>query len=530
MKRYISIIVLASAIFTACSESFLDETPQSFESADQTYTSTKGFNAALNGLYAYARLEFQTWNDGVISHGACPYEALQGGLDICYINSPDGSLQHFQNYTFDPSNSYISNRWKWAYGLITNANMMINYAENNDVAWVDSSDKEFYQANAHFFRAYAYRYLVYLYGDVPWIEKVEDDYRTDFERTPKATVLAKMIEDLEFAAKYLPEAPDAVKDGELTKWVALHLLSEINIFAGNWEEAENAALEVINSPYFQLMDTRFGQNASQAGDPFSDMFLEKNHNRASGNRESIWVQQAEYSTTGGGDAYTDWTRRAWVASCYNIPGFIISKEYGGRGLGQIRPIDYLFDSYEAGDMRNSEYNIRRDYYYNDPDNTELYGQKHEITEDNMNRGYAFPTITKFYYMPDNDETYAGNQKDKTRFRLAETYLLLAEAYINDNELGKATDAINEVRGRAGASLAQESEVNIDYLLDERARELLGEEMRRFTLARTGKLIERTKKYNSKSASKINDKHALWPIPQTIIDANSGLVWENNPGY
>lgn len=209
---------------------------------------------------------------------------------------------------------------------------------------------------------------------------------------------------------------------------------------------------------------------------------------------------------------------------------MITQEYGGRGLGQIRPIDYIFNSYETKDMRNSIYNIRREFIYNDPKNTELFGKKHTITEDNMDRGYMFPTTTKFDYMPENDPTYAGNQKDKIRFRLAETYLLLAEAYLADNQASKAVDAINKVRERAGATLAKAAEVNMDYLLDERSRELLGEEMRRFTLVRTGKLIERTKKYNSKSASTIKDYHVLWPVPQGVIDANSGLKWENNPGY
>lgn len=529
MKKYISIL-LALVLCSACSESFLEENPKDFESAENTYKTTKGFNAGLNGLHAYARLEFETWNDNIIAQGACPYEVLQGGLDICYINNVDGTLKPFQLYTFDATNSYISNRWKWAYGLITNANMIINYAEMTDVVWAKPTDKEFFQANARFFRAYAYRYLTYLYGDVPWVDKVEDSYRIDFERTPKAQVLAKMIEDLEFAAKYLPENPGDVRDGELTKWTALHMLSEISIFAGDYKKAQTAALEVINSPYFKLMDTRFGKKASQDGDPFADMFLEGNQNRNGGNLESIWVIQAEYNVTGGSTSYNDWTRRAWVPAYYSIQGFQITQEYGGRGLGQIRPMPYVLDSYEAKDMRNSEYNVRREFFYNDPANTALFGKKHTITEDNMDRGYAFPAITKFDYMPENDPTYGGNQKDKMRFRLAETYLLLAEAYINDNQIALATNAINKVRARAGATLATQAEVNIDYLLDERARELIGEEMRRFTLARTGKLVERTKKYNSKSASAIKDHHNLWPVPQGVIDSNSGLKWENNPGY
>ncbi len=79
-------------------------------------------------------------------------------------------------------------------------------------------DKALYEGTARFFRAYAYRYLVYLYGDVPYVDKIERNYRNDFTRTPKKEVLKHMIEDLEFASANLPEDPDAVEPGKLTKW------------------------------------------------------------------------------------------------------------------------------------------------------------------------------------------------------------------------------------------------------------------------------------------------------------------------
>ncbi len=512
----------------ACGDSFLDEDPKNFLTIENVLVDSKGFETITTGLYAYVREEFETWS-GMVAQTACPYEVLQTGLDICTSSSEDKTLANFTEYIYNPANTYIQNRWKWAYGVITNANIMINKAEDPSVRWDKEEDKLFYQAGARFFRTYAYRYLVYLYGDVPWVTQVEDNFRTDFERTPKAEVLANMIEDLEFAAKYLPENPDKVADGKLTKWVALHLLSELCNFSGDYKRAETAALEVINSSYFQLMDYRFGESKGEAGDPFSDLFKENNQNRKSGNLESLFVIQFAYKINGGGNSNTDWSRRAWVPGYFDIPGFVISKEYGGRGRGQIYPLSWWLDSYEDNDMRNSPCNIRREYYYNDPDSP-LFGQKHEITEINIKKGHCYPTTTKFDYMPEDNETFNGNMKDKIRFRLAETYLLLAEAYINQNDLAKAAEAINKVRARAQATPVQASDVDMDYLLDERARELLGEEMRRFTLIRTAKLLERTRKLNPVSGPIIQDHHVLWPIPQNVMDANSGKVWENNPGW
>ncbi|MNH41287.1 SusD family protein [compost metagenome] len=73
-------------------------------------------------------------------------------------------------------------------------------------------------------------------------------------------------------------------------------------------------------------------------------------------------------------------------------------------------------------------------------------------------------------------------------------------------------------------------MDMDFLLDERIRELVGEESRRFTLVRTKKYVDRVKTYNAAIKDKVNENHMLWPIPQTIIDANRDAPFPQNPGY
>ena len=180
-------------------------------------------------------------------------------------------------------------------------------------------------------------------------------------------------------------------------------------------------------------------------------------------------------------------------------------------------------------MRNSEYNIKRNWYYNDPKSPK-YGERIEITEALIKNGSLFPTTTKFFYGVPNDPNYNGNNKDRMRFRLAETYLLCAEAQIMQNKKADAAATINVIRARANATPATADEVNIDFLLDERTRELLGEELRRFTLLRTGKLYERTMLYNPYSAKNMKEYNTLWPIPQSVIDANTEAEFPQNPGY
>jgi hypothetical protein len=87
-----------------------------------------------------------------------------------------------------------------------------------------------------------------------------------------------------------------------------------------------------------------------------------------------------------------------------------------------------------------------------------------------------------------------------------------------------------VRNRVKATPVTPAQVNMDYILDERARELYGEERRNYTLRRTGMLLSRVRKLNDQSKAAIKDYNVLWPIPQFAIDQNIKAAITQNPGY
>ncbi len=545
MKNLIKIafVAILATTISAC-DGFLDEDLKSELSPSNTLTSTYGFEVGSSGLYALARAEYNTWGeeDAYMHGNACPYEALHVATDIVEAINSDGSLTAFANLTLTPEERFVGSYWNWAYSLISSANEILLFSEKND-NWDSPNDKIHYQAEARFFRAYAYRTLVYLYGDVPYVETILYDFQLNFTRTPKEEVLEKIVDDLKFAADNLPENPNNVKDGKLTKWAALHLLSEMYLFQEEYELAEDAALEVIDSKYFQLMKTRFGVAKDKAGDVYSDLFTENNQNRGSGNMESIWVLQLEFNSIGGGSNSTDWTRRAWIPNYSSITGFVLADSLGGRGIAQIIPMKWWMGTagtnatgdvpgiFTSTDIRNSNYNIKRNWYYNNVSNTALYGSKCNITEQTwFSTKSLFPTLTKFFYGREENLSLTGSYKDRMKFRLSETYLLLAEAYLGQNDPQKAADAINVVRNRANATPLDAANVNMDELLDERIRELVGEESRRFTLVRTNTLIERVKAHNTNLKDKISERDLLWPIPQSIIDSNRDIIFPQNPGY
>jgi len=129
-------------------------------------------------------------------------------------------------------------------------------------------------------------------------------------------------------------------------------------------------------------------------------------------------------------------------------------------------------------------------------------------------------------------------KDCYVFRLAETYLIRAEAYLGLGSTALAAADINTVRNRSNASSITASDVDIDYILDERARELYTEENRILTLLRLGKVYERVSQYNDNpyfnyfglTPLEVEEHNNLWPIPQDVIDFNTGATIEQNPGY
>ena len=145
---------------------------------------------------------------------------------------------------------------------------------------------------------------------------------------------------------------------------------------------------------------------------------------------------------------------------------------------------------------------------------------------------VFPRVMKmgsdWHYNADPSNGFA---QESYAIRLAETYLVRAEAYMKAGDNLKAADDINAVRNRAGAIAVTPGEVTIDYILDERIRELFGEELHTLTLTRLGLLYDRTKRFGQETSRQtVAEKNNLMPIPQAVIDANSLADFPQNPGY
>lgn len=533
------VIALPLLLTMGCKEDFLEEKPKSSLNSDIVLTSKAGFENYITAMHYSARDELS------MTDLAAFYD-MNIGTDVATTGQEQSV--NFRNYTtyLTPSSQIAGLYWDWGYTkMILRANTIIEYAAKPELAgiWASEEEKNAIVAEARFFRGYTYNLLANLYGGVPIVDQTYSSPKTDFVRSSRQEVYEFAKNDIEFAAQWLPVTVVAAKEGRIVRGAAQHLLTELYISLGRYDDAITTSSALINSGTYQLMTNRFGINKDNAGDVYSDIFFEGNQNRSSGNQESIYVWQYESYTVGGAGTHNgNNTIRGWVSFLPNLKdpdgnsGMIVSDSLG-RGVAFCRPSTfYLFGLWKdnwSNDIRNSSYNIRRTFYYNNPV-SKYFGkavEKRVTQEDTMRNIY--PYLRKLEGKPFNGNNASGRTaKDFIVYRLAETYLLRAEAYLRKNDLTNAAADINKLRTRAKAKLVATADVTLDYILDERARELITEEPRRRTLTRVGKLVERTKKYNTRTdtRSTIQSFHELFPIPQSAIDANFSAKLEQNPGY
>ena len=555
MTPTFSRLTLAAALLlsaTACKKDFLDEQPVDFLSTTNSYNDLNGFNAATNNLYNLVRVEFYTRDEN------SPFDYLYG-TDIVFDGQP--STTRFSNYasTLDPSAYLPFLHWQALYKVVAEANTIISRLPASTVS---AADQKVVEGRARFFRAFAYRTLAYMYGGVPLVTAEVTSASTGYTRASKADVYKQAIDDLTIAAANLP-GPTAVRDGEISSAAAQHLLAEVNLAAGQYTAAVAAATAVISTPSLGLMTKRFGSSASVVpGDVYYDLFRRNNQNRASGNTEGIWVVQFETDLPGGGATSQQQVGNPLFERHFAplvrdfVTGGVVPFRWptgdftGGRGIGWGISTKYFSNTIWASDfttdIRNANHNFVRVFTYNDPSKPAYFGKT--ASTEAPPPGITVPSRPFYAYQskvttPYNHPTglYAdpatfllkatagGTYTDQYMFRLAETYLIRAEANLKAGNAAAAAADLNVVRARANASPVAPGAVTIDYILDERMRELGIEEKRRLTLMRLGLLYDRVQRFNPYYAD-IQQRYNLFPIPAAEIERNRSAKLEQNPGY
>ncbi len=560
--HYILWSLLALTItVSSCKESFLDEDP--YSNYKTGATDAQSIQAQLVGLHRiFAELWGYSGQQGFLS-------CWQVGTDISSAGSTQGVENPFYQYAdLNSENAGVSYLWEKCYDFINHANVIIAATGDNNQAA---------NAEARFFRAYAYNTLVTLWSDVPLLKTSVTVPTFNYTRQPVAEIDKLIEEDLSYAVTNLPDVGSAASQSRINKDMARQLAAECYLRIGMrdqsyFNKAEQMASDIINGGKYKLIEARYGKFTNEGGDYYRDMFRYGNQRRSEGNTEAIWTFEMEYNRDmSGGTIDNPQHRRIWQPAYHKWDGMVNADSLGGRGNGRLRLSNFMKYTVwrgMTGDIRNSNYNIRRWVNYNRPNFSAEIGidadgyrvDKNAATAvrkvnvktgdraipyrtDSLEVWYPFPTKWGGYD-PNDDFGYALI-KDWPIMRFGETYLLRAEARLRQNNVAGAADDINVLRDRAFKAarttsnnpiLGRVSSANmsVDFILDERARELISEENRRMTLVRMGKLKDRiAMNGDSEPVGKVitgfKETNALLPIPLTEIRLNKdGLA--QNPGY
>lgn len=570
ISTFLAILMMTS---TSCSDEWLEPDPLSFFTPEKIFINEEGFESAL----VRCKKEMNAENHGdlnfIVSETSYSDLAVPLRQSDFTKNTPSTSLrQPILRFFLD------------AYGYIKNANIIISRID--DIEWNDQNARNRILSEALWFRAYWYYRLVHTYGDIPWVGTEIKGAKLDYSTTTRAAILGQLQQDIEYAVEWLPETPGIL--GDVTKGAANHLLTKIYLANTEFDKAIAAATAVMDGPY-ALMTARFGSTASNGyHDLMWDLHRIENKN-AIDNTETIYatVDRIEGPESSWWDPVGTLSMRNYTPAYWKVSDATGNRATNwstapgdtlGIGNGDVR-VNHFFN-YRIWEDNSFTWETTPDMRRADHNWIEMGESVSEIItvrEDSPNFGEP---LTKDYYknLGDTTDTWfswpyyklmvptpntaqpRGGPGDWYIFRLAETYLLRAEAYFWKGQLALAADDINKVRDRANAPLISGADVTIDYIFDERARELYSEEPRHSEMVRVSYIFGELNR-EGYSLSSLTDKnwyhdrimrvnhfysppayqffgntatmypnHFLWPVPQEVITANTLGVINQNVGY
>lgn len=547
MKNYIKIIApfLILSVLFSC-EDYLEEDNIANVTAGSYYTSAAGFEDAVKATYGIMK-EFYGPEIG--------WTMTVFGTDI-YKEGADGSHKYMNRYDagHNPSARYMRDTWRIFYRQVNQANAVVGRSES--IEGMDTALKTKRVAEARFLRALAYFNLTRHYGDIHLSLEETEGVEVEANKTAASEIYAKaIIPDLEFAIANLEDNPSDY--GRASKPAAQFLLAKVLLrrsytsFAAGDDasKAESLMTAVINNSRFALLD-RFG-----------DLWKIENEKNA----EFIWTVQNNKSQVDEGIDRYGHRGHLYFLMEYDKKPAMTRDIANGRPWKRFRPTDHLLSLWDRTKDRRYDETYKHVWYANttkipgikigdtalyipgpglDKDGVDQDGywtaerkasKIYQIytTDDYTNRTY--PSLNKWIDNTRPNRQHTQGQRDFVLMRLADAYLIRAEARLKQgNKAGAATD-INKVRTRA-AWEGKEDEmqitadvVDLDFILEERARELAGEGLRWYDLTRTGKLVELADKYNPEAKGNIKSHHVVRPIPLEQIDRTQG-GYPQNSGY
>ncbi len=541
----------------SCSN-YIEEESLSNVPADATYKTAAGYQLLINTNYAWLKSIY----------GGNPW-LFEAGTDMYAEGRTPEPAGLSQYALLIPSSDNVADLYTPCYQLIQSVNKAVYYSAITE----QTANLNTLVGEAKFLRAQAYFLLVQTYGGVPIVNENITTPVLSFHRNTAEEVYTQIISDLDAALASVGTNSYSTT-GKVNKRAVNDLLAKVYLTRGyeTFGKADDFAKAAAYA------DAAIGGQTLALA--FDQLFKPGNDLNA----ETIFSVQYDKASTS-----TDPTKLG------NNQFYYFSSYLGGAETGaplrsyNLCPTDYALGLYEKGDKRwdgtfmteilegpettnGVTKNVLYYPYYRSTNPASLkvrhfYEPKWFTPADRTawETANAARKSATFVYHPwgeysaahtliknldcytipvkkfdDPDPTTPSSTgpvstRDIIVSRLGETYLIAAEAYLKAGNPGTGLDRLNEVRRRAGVANATAGEFNIDYILDERGRELLGEYKRWFDLKRTGTLVARASAHNYKikAANFVGvggQLKILRPIPQVALDLNQNKDFPQNPGY
>lgn len=532
----VSLAILLSA---SCTRDFLEPDPLSFYEPNTTFTTEEGIQAtiamadkALRGFwihYDYANNSVPIGTEYVFSDMAKYGKTDASATAADYANTivPTGSFSTSTN-----DGIYLGYYWDEGYNGIKYANTVLTYIDN--VTGLSEEAKNKYKGQAYFHRAYRYLNLVYQFGDIPLITKILQVPKQNYRSTKKEAIIQMITADMEKAVQWVPDQSGLAYLGLVNKGACRQLLIKCYLASGRFAEAEDQANQLINSSGYSLVQNTFGSfdqgGKSETWSITRNVIwdLHRPENKVIGsNTEAIMVMPNSGAQSFLGFASMRIFGPLWSSANIKTPsdGKTAALRYAannsnynpiydyqralGRGIGTISASYYsqktMWKVNGVEDTQDLRHNSTvgnwvnmEDFKYSDKTSVD-YGTNFRmynssgtlLARDTIRDWFDFPLYKIYLHDVAAEANPASNDFQGAStggnahwylYRLAETYLLRAEARFYQGNIAGATEDVNIIRQRAGAS-EMYGAVTIGDICAERGRELYLEEWRNAELKR-----------------------------------------------
>ena len=510
----IAALVLGLSLTSVACVDDLRQEPITEITSASLYKDFNNYNNLLAKLYGGLAVGGQSGGDGNgdiadIDGGFSNYMRLLYTLQVittdeAVIGWNDGTLHEFHKMIWTPTNEFNNAMYYRLYTEVAFCNEFIknttdDMLSSNGITGSNLEEAKAMRAEARFLRAQTYYHLLDLYGNVPFVDE------TTFGTVPKQISRADLFNYVEAelkAAEAELKAPKSNLYGRLDKAAAWALLSRLYLNAEVYTGTARYSDVIANTE--KVINAGYGLKSE-----YDDLFLADNHINNPENIFSVVYDGLKTQTNGG----TSYLVHAAIGGTMDPAEFGVNSGWGG-----LRTTSAFVDKFEPTDLRGR-------FYTN--------GHTKEINDlGTFTDGYAF---IKYKNITSNGTPGVHNnwvETDLPVYRLADVYLMYAEAVLRGGggSMSTAVGYVNALRTRANASAV--NFIDLDFILDERSRELSWEMTRRTDLIRFGKFTSAAYlwpwKGNAKNGIAVSEYRNLFPIPNNDLVVNPNLV--QNPGY